>query len=99
MHACPTWQAEWERARDNCYIGHILGIRRQWSQRRVTVVAPVGVDLVWAGDLQTSLFMISFWRCRSPVLWHVLGPEAEALRGYDGRPLELYLCQHEIRGD
>jgi hypothetical protein len=62
-------------------------------------------------NLLSTLQGLAYWQCRTDMLWRVIGPQELVgdlrwvephLAGWNGgsaHPLELHLCQHEIRGD
>lgn len=95
LHACPIWDAECGRA-STPFTRRILSLRERWSYQTVVTSAPLGHDefLATTGDLgmdlQSILQLLSYWQCRTTVLWRVIGPSAvlDDLRGTnEGQPL------------
>jgi len=89
LRACPIWR---KQASDTPFLQRILSLREHWSYRTLLISAPLGRREILAGaddvgsDLHSSIQLLSYWRCRTEVLWRVIGPGAllADLRGNNG---------------
>jgi hypothetical protein len=110
--SCPIWEFLYPNSVLQCnlpYFRRAYAIRRAWSHRVVELAWPCDPCIPYYREHDGMTFCQWFFRhrCRTVVLWKVVGPEAlmADLAGDPHNPdagarqLNLYLCQHEIRGD
>ena len=96
---------------DMLHFRRVRDIREAWSHKVVQIAAPSSPTVLCPHLFNADQMTYSLWffrsRRQSTVYWKVIGPDAlmaelAAIPG-DANPgadrLNLYLCQHEIRGD
>jgi len=71
LHSCPIWLYDGIGA---CLGRRIFGIRERWSYQRVMVAPPCNLRTIYPDDLQSSLFLLSSWRCPTSTVWRAIGP-------------------------
>jgi hypothetical protein len=112
VSSCPSWEDDYrrmvanpQRVCANLIYGRIFEIRRRWSYKTLWVYPPSAHPS--GSDLHSLLHQGGEVMCGSHSFWLVAGPPT-ILQEMGGdpndkrvwlRPVQMYLCQHEIQGD